>query len=284
MNLPDKTHLIFELPPFTVCKTAHSKNPVYYILISSDDKTFTVYTNEKTKKDDIERKGFVMNADKASKSKQIKVEVVTTSPGYFKTLIDFEYADKESEKLRYNAIAYLLKKNEEDLKDKPKVLEILKLIKTALVRKDSESLKKEDEDEQEELIKEIEKNNFSKAEILEGLTNLKATDTKTVIINSKSFKRDNQTIAQIKFVRGFNCQICGYSVIKKDGGNYIEAAHIEPKYLKGMETLDNIILLCPNHHKEFDLGDRKIIKHTKTSVEFSLNGKSYFVELIPQLP
>ena len=45
-----------------------------------------------------------------------------------------------------------------------------------------------------------------------------------------------------------------------DGSFYIEAAHIKPKSQQGTETPDNILILCPNHHKEFDLGKREIIE------------------------
>ncbi|MDQ2751619.1 MAG: HNH endonuclease, partial [Bacteroidota bacterium] len=104
-----------------------------------------------------------------------------------------------------------------------------------------------------------------------------------VEIKGKGFRRDNVIIAKIKYVRGSNCQLCGTSIKTKNGTEYIEAAHIEPKYLKGKESLSNIILLCPNHHKEFDLGDRRIETHTDSFIKFALNGKLYCVELIPNL-
>lgn len=52
-------------------------------------------------------------------------------------------------------------------------------------------------------------------------------------------------------------KICSTTIMKKDGRKYVEAAHIKSKHLKGRETLSNIILLCPNYHKEFDLGNFK---------------------------
>jgi predicted restriction endonuclease len=63
----------------------------------------------------------------------------------------------------------------------------------------------------------------------------------------------------------------------------VEAAHIKPKHLKGGETLDNIILLCPNHHKEFDLGNTVLINHTKSNIEFSINGKEYNLPFEPAI-
>ncbi|MFH2029353.1 MAG: HNH endonuclease [Bacteroidota bacterium] len=46
----------------------------------------------------------------------------------------------------------------------------------------------------------------------------------------------------------------------------MEAAHIKPKHKKSKETPENILILCPNHHKEFDFGRRIIREHNKQSM------------------
>ena len=117
-------------------------------------------------------------------------------------------------------------------------------------------------------------------EIIDELKRLKETDAEMVEINGKSYKRDNKTVAQIKYVRDFKCQICSTAILKKDGSFYVEAAHIKPKHLKGREAPDNIILLCPNHHKEFDFGDREILSQDKTKIIFTLNGKQHDIKLL----
>ncbi len=136
-----------------------------------------------------------------------------------------------------------------------------------------------DEQEQKEIVREFKNQSKTKQEIIAELLNLKPTDPEEVTISSKSFKRDNRTIAQIKILRDFKCQICSTTIKKKDGTLYIEAAHIEPKHRKGRETPDNIILLCPNHHKEFDFGDRKISLHDKDNIHFTLNGLEHKISL-----
>jgi 5-methylcytosine-specific restriction enzyme A len=136
-----------------------------------------------------------------------------------------------------------------------------------------------DENEQKEIIKEFKSQNNTKQDIINELKNLKPTDPEVVVINTKSFKRDNRTIAQIKILRDFKCQICSTTIKKKDGTFYIEAAHIEPKHKKGRETPDNILLLCPNHHKEFDYGDRNILLHDKEKVHLTLNGQEHKISL-----
>jgi hypothetical protein len=136
----------------------------------------------------------------------------------------------------------------------------------------------QDEKEQEELAKYYKKAK-TKEQILDDLKNLQPTDSEEVYVNQKTYKRDNKTIAQIKILRDFKCQICQTAILKKDGSKYIEAAHIKAKHQRGRETLDNIILLCPNHHKEFDLGDRIIKSHNSDFIDIVLNGRSYKINL-----
>jgi predicted HNH restriction endonuclease len=135
-----------------------------------------------------------------------------------------------------------------------------------------------DEKEQIELEKYFKKTK-SKADILKDLENLQDSDPEEIIVNHKTYKRDNKTIAQIKILRDFKCQICSTTIMKKDGSKYIEAAHIKAKHLKGRETLDNIILLCPNHHKEFDFGHLEIKLHDKKQIDFLLNGQRHKIKL-----
>jgi Predicted restriction endonuclease len=136
-----------------------------------------------------------------------------------------------------------------------------------------------EEQEQREIIREFKAQNKTKQEIIEELKKLQPTDHEEVIINNRSYKRDNRTIAQLKILRDFKCQICSTTIKKKDGTFYVEAAHIRAKHKKGRETPDNILLLCPNHHKEFDLGDRNIFLHDKDKIYFTLNGQEYKIPL-----
>ncbi|PKV51907.1 5-methylcytosine-specific restriction protein A [Aquimarina sp. MAR_2010_214] len=136
-----------------------------------------------------------------------------------------------------------------------------------------------DQDEQQEITTILQKENKTKLQLAQELKNLKPTDPEFIVINSKSYKRDNVTIAKIKELRDYKCQICSHSIKKKDGSYYIEAAHIEPKHLGGNELPNNIILLCPNHHKEFDYGETKIIERTYEFVKFELNGKIHTITL-----
>lgn len=168
------------------------------------------------------------------------------------------------------------KKNIEDARKDVEELTDVSTLHLAVDIEDIEETRK-DIKEQEELLPEIEKK--SREQIIEELRAVTHSTSEEVDYKGKRYKRDNQTLAQLKKLRGFKCQICGDSILKKNGGRYIEASHITPKREKGSETPDNILILCPNHHKEFDLGNKKIVERTKDRVVFELNGKRHGISL-----
>jgi 5-methylcytosine-specific restriction enzyme A len=121
--------------------------------------------------------------------------------------------------------------------------------------------------------------NKTKSELKEELINSSKSEDELIVINHITYKRDNKSIALIKILRDFKCQICGHFIIKRDGSKYIEAAHVVSKSERGKEIAENILLLCPNHHKEFDLGNRQIIKHTHELIKFKLNETEHEIKL-----
>ena len=135
-----------------------------------------------------------------------------------------------------------------------------------------------DENEQAILSKYYRKEK-TKQQIKKELSNYSPSEPKTIKVKGTVYKRENSVIAKIKILRDFKCQICGTAIVKKDGSKYVEAAHITTKPDGGNESPDNILLLCPNHHKEFDLGDKSIIYRSKTSITIKMNGKEYTLKL-----
>lgn len=153
----------------------------------------------------------------------------------------------------------------------------LRLTGTQLSKNVDSNPEKTDLEEQYELEKSESKRDMSK--ILDDLRSLKATDSEQIEVYNKVYKRDNKTIVQLKIVRGYRCQMCGSTIRKKDGSLYIEAAHITPKKQKGTELPSNIILLCPNHHKEFDLGKKEILERDEKVLIVMLNESKYSIDL-----
>jgi predicted restriction endonuclease len=82
-------------------------------------------------------------------------------------------------------------------------------------------------------------------------------------------------MAQIKKYRNFKCQFCSTTIIKENGDYYIEACHIKAKADGGKDTIDNILILCPNCHKRFDYAKRENEKKTDSDYFVTLNGKEY---------
>jgi predicted restriction endonuclease len=143
---------------------------------------------------------------------------------------------------------------------------------------EKENVEDDDFKEQENLISLI-KPTQSRPEIIKELKVVTPQTPELVEFRGEKYKRDNKIIAQLKILRDFKCQICGASIQKRDNTFYIEAAHITEKEHKGSETPDNILILCPNHHKEFDLGKKNILEKTTEKIVFELNGKRYELNL-----
>jgi hypothetical protein len=89
-----------------------------------------------------------------------------------------------------------------------------------------------------------------------------------------TIRKDTAIIKALKKTNGFKCQFpnCGHKIKMKNGKYYIEVAHIAPVAEGGKSILGNLLVLCPNHHKEFDFGEREIFEQTETSVSGVLNG------------
>ncbi|MDR3050069.1 MAG: HNH endonuclease [Elusimicrobiota bacterium] len=136
-----------------------------------------------------------------------------------------------------------------------------------------------DDVEQTELVEIFKNQTKTNEELKNELLNSPSQEQEYIDIKGKKYKRNNVSLAKIKIIRGIKCQICKESILKKDGSKYVESAHITPKAEGGSETLDNILVLCPNHHKEFDLGDTEILYRDKNLIKFTLNQIKYSINL-----
>ena len=137
-----------------------------------------------------------------------------------------------------------------------------------------------DQVQQEAIIEQVTNQSWSKETIVDKLNQMKPMDDEIISFKGMAYKRNNYVVALLKRLHDFKCQLCGLQIPKKNGGYYIEAAHIHPKRMKGPEIPDNILILCPNHHKEFDYGDRSLISYSQDKIEFTLNNKSYSIKRV----
>jgi len=100
------------------------------------------------------------------------------------------------------------------------------------------------------------------------------------IIIERTLRNDTPIIRALKKKYKYQCQFpsCNAIIKKSNGELYIEVAHIEPVSLGGQSILSNLIVLCPNHHKEFDVGKKIILKQDPTLLHGILNGKKFTIK------
>ncbi|NDV28155.1 hypothetical protein FMR86_16015 [Desulfovibrio sp. JC010] len=68
--------------------------------------------------------------------------------------------------------------------------------------------------------------------------------------------RNQQIVSALKHQYHDKCMFCGIQLKVSEGTYYSEAAHIKPlgEHANGPDNNSNMIILCPNHHKQFDHG------------------------------
>ncbi|MFB2578177.1 HNH endonuclease [Acinetobacter sp. c2-A9] len=115
--------------------------------------------------------------------------------------------------------------------------------------------------------------------LLDKINKYSAETAVFVQINGRRYKRYNYLMSLIKQCRGYKCQFCDISIPVKDNGFYIETCHINPKSKQGSDSLSNILTLCPNCHKIFDLNDRLDEEHSEDRYQVTIQGTRYSVNL-----
>jgi hypothetical protein len=98
---------------------------------------------------------------------------------------------------------------------------------------------------------------------------------------AQTLRRDTALVRALKEAHGHRCQFPGCAAVirTRGGGRYAEVAHIAPVRAGGRSVLGNLLVLCPNHHKEFDLGDLEIAEQTPARLVGRLNGAAFEIAL-----
>lgn len=80
--------------------------------------------------------------------------------------------------------------------------------------------------------------------------------------------RDTLLARQIKLLHRNRCQICGLALEGARGETYAEAHHIIPlgQPYNGSDVAENILVVCPNHHAQCDLGAIELEEHVLRKV------------------
>lgn len=106
------------------------------------------------------------------------------------------------------------------------------------------------------------------------------------VTTQRLIRNDSPIVKALKKMTGGACQFpgCGVKILKRDGTPYSEVAHIQAIGKGGKSAFGNLLVLCPNHHTEFDFGERVIELQTPTHIKGRLNGKPFEIHVINENP
>jgi predicted restriction endonuclease len=78
--------------------------------------------------------------------------------------------------------------------------------------------------------------------------------------------RDQTLVAELKSQYDHTCQICGHRLQSANDTGYSEVHHIKPlgDPHNGPDIPENMLVLCPNHHADFDNGMLTVNPDTHT--------------------
>lgn len=104
-----------------------------------------------------------------------------------------------------------------------------------------------------------------------------------VTTTTERIVRNTTIIRQLKEKYKNRCQICGNQIIRPNGSFYSEGHHLKKLggSFMGPDIPSNVIILCPNHHTEFDYGSiaidpyKKLIIHIDENNEFNNKKLAY---------
>ncbi|WP_323030740.1 HNH endonuclease signature motif containing protein [Brachymonas denitrificans] len=102
---------------------------------------------------------------------------------------------------------------------------------------------------------------------------------KNISALAKIYERDRVLTRLIKLIRGNKCQICGFSFKTKSSEDYSECHHLEHLANGGLDVSKNMLVLCPNHHRQAHFGNFEIAEHNEEFVKIKIDDEIYKCEL-----
>ena len=113
-----------------------------------------------------------------------------------------------------------------------------------------------EEEEEERLRHKTKKQLMDEARQFEELEK----DSPAIKISTQvdQYKRRAKVQALVKKLADYKCEACGFTFQQENGKPYVEAAHIIPLKDGGPDVPSNVAALCPNCHKQLDLGNKSV--------------------------
>ena len=120
---------------------------------------------------------------------------------------------------------------------------------------------------------------------LEKLMNKQSPNVRTRI---SAYIERGAIANKVKKLAGYKCLICEamglhpFSFKKPNGNPYIETHHVEPvsTLKKGVLSINNLITVCANHHRQLHYGNSEVIENTSTNFKFKIDGRIIEVKTI----
>jgi len=93
-----------------------------------------------------------------------------------------------------------------------------------------------------------------------GAPSLGSVEPNRVTVMTSRVERDTALAKWLKEIHDYKCQICGTTIKLPHGKRYAEVHHLRPLGAphNGPDTLENMIVVCPNHHVMCDYGAIKL--------------------------
>ena len=117
------------------------------------------------------------------------------------------------------------------------------------------------------------------ADEIDEIMNLEANEISKKHMSFEKIERNHRLINKLKRAYDYECQLCSdehkMTIKKEDGSKYVEVHHIknlsEEYDEEGtLDRVDNLIVVCPNHHKmlHYHNGGYRIIKNVNSQLMF----------------
>ena len=74
------------------------------------------------------------------------------------------------------------------------------------------------------------------------------------LVRKREYDRDSSLVDELKRLYDYRCQVCGHTIQLERDRFYCQGHHLRPLGggHHGKDDPSNILILCPNHHAEFD--------------------------------
>lgn len=114
---------------------------------------------------------------------------------------------------------------------------------------------------------------------IDEIMKLEANEISKMHMSFEKIERNHRLINKLKMAYDYECQLCSdehkMTIKKEDGSKYVEVHHIknlsEEYDEEGtLDRVDNLIVVCPNHHKmlHYHNGGYRIIKNVNSQLMF----------------